>query len=155
MLSNKWTFSLTSLVVILALAFVVPSAMAGRFGTGFSVRDVSHEDGNQVEYGKPIVLDFNFGRSISTASATLTTTGDAADIVVDFLDKDNIPRGNVTLPTTLTQASGRTTIRCTPMLYPQLQSNTNIYKLRINIPGRCLSCKQILQLGVTTLKARK
>ena len=28
MLSNKWTFSLTSLVVILALALVVPSAMA-------------------------------------------------------------------------------------------------------------------------------
>ena len=31
MLSNKWTFSLTSLVVILALVFVVPSAMAAEF----------------------------------------------------------------------------------------------------------------------------
>ena len=34
MLSNKWTFSLTSLVVILALAFVVPSAMAAEFSVG-------------------------------------------------------------------------------------------------------------------------
>ena len=31
MLSNKWTFSLTSLVVILALVFVVPTAMAAEF----------------------------------------------------------------------------------------------------------------------------
>ena len=37
MLSNKWTFSLTSLVVILALAFVAPSAMADPFAVTLSV----------------------------------------------------------------------------------------------------------------------
>ena len=37
MLSNKWTFSLTSLVVILVLAFVAPSAMADPFAVTLSV----------------------------------------------------------------------------------------------------------------------
>ena len=50
MLSNKWTFSLTSLVVMLALCFVASSAMA-QFEIGLSVDDdvdVSFADGNQV-----------------------------------------------------------------------------------------------------------
>ena len=54
MLSNKWTFSLTSLVVILALAFVVPSAMAAEFAVTLSVGpdvDISSADGIQVAYG--------------------------------------------------------------------------------------------------------
>ena len=54
MLSNKWTFSLTSLVVILALAFVVPSAMAAEFGVTLSVgpdADISSADDIQVAYG--------------------------------------------------------------------------------------------------------
>ena len=37
MLSNKWTFSLTSLVVMLALVFVAPSAMADPFTVTLSV----------------------------------------------------------------------------------------------------------------------
>ena len=37
MLSNKWTFSLTSLVVMLALVFVAPSAMADPFAVTLSV----------------------------------------------------------------------------------------------------------------------
>ena len=54
MLSNKWTFSLTSLVVILALAFVVPSAMAAEFAVTLSVGpdvDISSPDGIQAAYG--------------------------------------------------------------------------------------------------------
>ena len=54
MLSNKWTFSLTSLVVILALAFVVPSAMAAEFAVTLSVGpdvDISSADDIQVAYG--------------------------------------------------------------------------------------------------------
>ncbi len=49
MLSNKWTFSLTSLVLMLALCFVAPSALA-QFEIGLSVgdEDVSFADGNQV-----------------------------------------------------------------------------------------------------------
>ena len=53
MLSNKWTFSLTSLVVMLALCFVASSAMA-QFEIGLSVDDdvdVSYADGNHVVYG--------------------------------------------------------------------------------------------------------
>ena len=53
MLSNKWTFSLTSLVVILALALVVPSAMAAEFTVGLSVGDtvdISSPDGIQAAY---------------------------------------------------------------------------------------------------------
>ena len=52
MLSNKWTFSLTSLVVILALAFVGHSAMAAEFGVALSVGsgvDASSADGIQVD----------------------------------------------------------------------------------------------------------
>ncbi len=51
MLSNKWTFSLTSLIVILAFALAAP-AMA-QFEIKLSVgtgEDVSHADGNQVRY---------------------------------------------------------------------------------------------------------
>ncbi len=52
MLSNKWTFSLTSLVVILVLALVAPSAMAGEFGVSLSVGsgvDASSEGEIQVD----------------------------------------------------------------------------------------------------------
>ena len=56
MLSNKWTFSLTSLVVMLAFAFVASSAMAGEFGISLGVgntdntadADVSYADGVQA-----------------------------------------------------------------------------------------------------------
>ena len=54
MLSNKWTFSLTSLVVILALVFVVPSAMAAEFAMTLSVGtdvDISSAGDIQVAYG--------------------------------------------------------------------------------------------------------
>ena len=58
MLSNKWTFSLTSLVVILALAFVVPTAMAAEFSVGLSVGpnvDISSPDGIQAVYGSAAI----------------------------------------------------------------------------------------------------
>ena len=58
MLSNKWTFSLTSLVVILALVFVVPSAMAAEFSVGLSVGpdvDISSPDGIQAVYGSAAI----------------------------------------------------------------------------------------------------
>ena len=46
MLSNKWTFSLTSLVVMLALVFVAPSAMADPFSVGLSVAATATDDAN-------------------------------------------------------------------------------------------------------------
>ena len=45
MLSNKWTFSLKILVVMLALAFVGHSAMAGEFSVGLSVIPGAGTDG--------------------------------------------------------------------------------------------------------------
>ena len=53
MLSNKWTFSLKILVVMLALAFVGHTAMAAEFGVTLSVGagvDASSADNIQVEY---------------------------------------------------------------------------------------------------------
>ena len=55
MLSNKWTFSLTSLVLMLSLVLIAPSAMA-QFAINLSIgadEDVSYADGNQVVYGTP------------------------------------------------------------------------------------------------------
>ena len=62
MMSKKWAFSLTSLITILALAFVVTPAMAGEFGVSLyevkdatgdaaadTLMDVSHADGLQVQ----------------------------------------------------------------------------------------------------------
>ena len=49
MLSKKMAFSLMSLITILALAFVVPSAMAATFGADLIMTsDVSHQDGLQI-----------------------------------------------------------------------------------------------------------
>ena len=65
MLSNKWTFSLTSLVVILALAFVVPSAMAAEFTVGLSVGDtvdISSPDGIQAAYSNTMLLRLRLPR---------------------------------------------------------------------------------------------
>ena len=87
MLSNKWTFSLTSLVLMLALCFVAPSALA-QFEIGLSVgdKDVSFADGNQVVYGtattiritSPKVVNF----TIAAADGTATTGLEAPDFTV-------------------------------------------------------------------------
>ena len=57
MLSNKWTFSLTSLVLMLSLVLIAPSAMA-QFAINLSIgadEDVSYADGNQVIYGDTLL----------------------------------------------------------------------------------------------------
>ena len=52
MLSKKMAFSLMSLITILALAFVVPSAMAATFGADLIMtEDVSHQGGLQLGLG--------------------------------------------------------------------------------------------------------
>ena len=66
MLSKKMTVSLTSLITILALAFMAPSAMAGEFDTTLSVTDLSFADGNQVESGS-IVVTVAFGKVVKQA----------------------------------------------------------------------------------------
>ena len=143
MQSNKWTFSLTSLVVILALAFVAPSAMAGDFGTGFDVSDVSHADGKQQEYGAATILQFNFGRSIAAATAGDTNNAGTgvAMITFDWLDRNNIPRTGPTVPTFLTQVTGRTDNKLYTLTIPAIDvpadadaEATAVVKVRINIP---------------------
>ena len=54
MLSNKWTFSLTSLVVILALALVASSAMAGEFGISLSAANEANDADADVSYADGI-----------------------------------------------------------------------------------------------------
>ena len=52
MLSNKMTFSLMSLITILAFAFVASTAMAGDpFSTDISADDVMEGGDIEVEYG--------------------------------------------------------------------------------------------------------
>ncbi|MYC40246.1 MAG: hypothetical protein F4X55_04445, partial [Candidatus Dadabacteria bacterium] len=74
MLSKKMTVSLTSLITIFALAFVVPSAMA-QFEIKLSVgdADMSFADGNQVVYGSAITI-----KIMSTKVINFQGTDDAA-----------------------------------------------------------------------------
>ena len=89
MLSNKWTFSLTSLVLILVLSLVAPSAMAAEFSFGLSVvtaldnsanPDVSTEGGNQTEYGTTgnVFIRINTGGVVQVDTTTAFADTDAA-----------------------------------------------------------------------------
>ena len=78
MLSNKWTFSLTSLVVILALALVVPSAMAAEFTVGLSVGDtvdISSPDGIQAAYSTD-AIEIKIATGAVVQHTTAAATGD-------------------------------------------------------------------------------
>ena len=71
MLSNKWTFSLKILVVMLAFAFVGHSAMAAEFGVTLSVGsgvDVSSADNIQVEHGD-ISINIKFDKVVDLDDA--------------------------------------------------------------------------------------
>ena len=88
MMSTKWTFSLTSLITILALAFVVSPAMALKVTPNLSDdkhADVSVEDGNQVLIAAT-VFKFEFDEPV-TGPATLAdafklTTNSATEITM-------------------------------------------------------------------------
>ena len=90
MMSNKWAFSLTSLITILALAFVATPAMA-QFGTTFSVDDaegttpgdVSYADGVQVTAG--FTLNVKFDKVVNFVAATPGADGSGASFGVDDL----------------------------------------------------------------------
>ena len=59
MLSHKWTFPLTCLVVLLVLAFMIPYGFAGDFKTELSIEDVSFADKSFSEYQHDIQSEFN------------------------------------------------------------------------------------------------
>ena len=64
MLSKKMTVSLMSLITILALAFVVPSATAQDFDATFSAMDVSFAADTQLEAGASVVIYLTFGQVV-------------------------------------------------------------------------------------------
>ena len=92
MLSNKWTFSLKILVVMLAVAFVGHTAMAAEFGVAMSVGagvDVGSADNIQVEHSSTngggtgatgiVTINVKFDQVVN-ADATIAAdaTGDGA-----------------------------------------------------------------------------
>ena len=86
MLSNKWTFSLKILVVMLAVAFVGHSAMAAEFGVTLSVGagvDASSADNIQVDRtidpgaaldAGDVVINVKFDQVVNADSATTGAT---------------------------------------------------------------------------------
>ena len=81
MLSNKWTFSLKILVVMLALAFVGHSAMAAEFAVTMSVGsgvDISSADDVQVEHND-ISINVKFDKVVDHDDAAYGETV-AADV---------------------------------------------------------------------------
>ena len=93
MLSNKWTFSLTSLVIILALALVAPYATAGEFSTDLTVddsTDVSRAEGVQAEYGSLVNIRVRFGKVVNrNDNIAANATGDARS-GTDAFAKDDV-----------------------------------------------------------------
>ena len=71
MLSKKMAFSLMSLITLLALAFVVPSAMAADdFDATFSVVRASAVSDHNAMYAQDIVVTLTFGAQVAGAAAT-------------------------------------------------------------------------------------
>ena len=64
MLSNTWTFPLTSLVVLLAFTFVAPQALADDFKVELSIEDVSFADKSFPEYQHDIQVELNINTSV-------------------------------------------------------------------------------------------
>ena len=79
MLSNKWTFSLKILVVMLALAFVGHTAMAAEFAVTLSVGpdvDISSPDNIQAAYGAAIEINIATGAVVQLAATASVIAGD-------------------------------------------------------------------------------
>ena len=87
MLSNKMTFSLMSLITIIALAFVVPSAMAGEFDVTLDgTEDVSAAADFQMDHpGTSLVVTIKSGQAIALPAASVfVTTYDEDGVVLGF-----------------------------------------------------------------------
>ena len=87
MLSNKMTFSLMSLITIIALVFVTPSAMAGEFDVTLDgTEDVSAAADFQMDHpGTSLVVAIKSGQAIALPAANVfVTTYDEDGNVLDF-----------------------------------------------------------------------
>ena len=99
MLSKKMSFSLmrlitiTSLVIILALALIAPYATAGEFSTDLTVddsTDVSRAEGVQAQYGSLVNIRVRFGKVINhNDEIAANATGDAGS-GTDAFAKDDV-----------------------------------------------------------------
>ena len=70
MLSNKWTFSLMSLITLLAFAFVtVPVIAVDDFDAALSVDDISHLADSQSQRGTDITVTLAFGEKVGLVAA--------------------------------------------------------------------------------------
>ena len=120
MLSNKWTFSLTSLVLMLALAFVGHTAMAAEFAVTMSVDsgvDKSSADKIQVESGA-VTINVKFDKVVDADfEIAADATGDDAsgtkfakdDLQIIAYNKfgGTMTAPTVTGPTAATMADGK------------------------------------------------
>ena len=70
MLSKKMAFSLTSLITILALVFVVSSAYSAFDVAEISAVDVSEADDVQIEYGSDTIITIKFAEVVTTIAPT-------------------------------------------------------------------------------------
>ena len=66
MMSNKWTFSLTSLITILAL-FALASMPAAAFDVKFDAHDISYAGDIQIQQGATVQVYVNFGKVVTLA----------------------------------------------------------------------------------------
>ena len=97
MLSKKMAFSLTSLITIFALAFVVFPAMAAEFGVSMSIRpesNISSMDGNHVRSQNSVLVDIKFDKVVSMSTESdkkkiIATDFHLSDISVIAYNKFN------------------------------------------------------------------
>ena len=78
MMSNKWTFSLTSLITILAL-FALASMPVSAFDVKFDAHDISHAGDIQIERGATVQVYVNFGKVVTLADVRTAFGITAAD----------------------------------------------------------------------------
>jgi hypothetical protein len=74
MLSNKWTFSLTSLIVILAFALAAPAMAQFEIKLSVGDADLSYADGNQVAYGSAVIIKIMSTKVVNFEGTATTTT---------------------------------------------------------------------------------
>ena len=91
MVLNKIAFCLASLVVLLALAFVAPCALAGDFTTELSIEDVSFADKSFPEYQHDIQSEFDQNTTVyvkfdKVVDYRADTNNDGNDDVAEFAD---------------------------------------------------------------------
>ena len=117
MLSKRMTFSLMSLITLLAFAFVVPSAMAGEFGVSLDTTgDVSSAGDLQLAHpGTSLAVTVKFDQAVVfAATKAFVTTYDIKGKLVDIPAATSAPATaskNIKLTIPVTAAVAKVNIR--------------------------------------------